>query len=35
MLGPPAFLVVKAIAAEGGVGGLGGDPYDHVAIVAG
>lgn len=35
MLGPPALLVVEALAAEGGVGVLGGDPYDNVAVVAG
>lgn len=34
MLGPPALLVVEALAAEGGVGVLGGNPYDNVAVVA-
>lgn len=35
MFRPPAFLVVEAITAERGIAGLGGDPDDYIAIVAG
>lgn len=35
MLSTPALLVVEALAAKGRVGVVGGDPYYHVAVVAG
>ena len=35
MFCPPALLVLDSIVAKGGVVGFGGNPEDHVAVVAG